>query len=134
MFGAGDGPFHAFDAWGQNKFGAQHGEQSAPFQRHRVGHGEDDPVTLGGGHESQGDAGVAAGRFDDHRVALEETALLRVFDHGHTDAVLDAAEGIEEFALEQDGGLQLGCDFIEADQRSVTDGFDDVVKYASHNN
>ena len=36
---------------------------------------------------------------------FEHAALLGVFDHRHADAVLDAAERIEEFALEQDGGV-----------------------------
>jgi hypothetical protein len=63
-------------------------------------------VTLGRRDERQRDAGVAAGRLDDDGVLLENAALFGVLDHRHADAVLDAAQRIEKFALEQDGGVQ----------------------------
>ena len=43
----------------------------APFDRHRLGHGQRQPIALGRAHEGQGDAGVAACRFDDVRVRDE---------------------------------------------------------------
>ena len=63
---------------------------------------------------------------------LEHAALFRVLDHGHADAVLDAAQRIEKFALEQNGGIQPGGDLVQFDQRRAADGFDDVVVNASH--
>jgi hypothetical protein len=56
--------------------------------------------------ERERDAGVAARRFDDDGV-LVKTPRVRVFNHRHADAVLHAAERIEEFALEQDRGTPL---------------------------
>ena len=131
--GPGDRALHAFRAGRQDQFGAQHGQQGAAFERHRFGHGEDELVAFGRRHEREGDAGVAAGWLDDDGVLLEDAALLGVLNHGHADAVLDAAEGIEKFAFECDGGRQAGGDFVQFDQRRVADGFDDVVVNASHN-
>ena len=99
-------PFHAFGAGRQDQLGAEHRQQRAPLQRHRLRHGQDELVALGRRHERQRDAGVAAGGLDDDGVLLEDPALLGVLDHGHADAVLHAAQRIEELALEQDGGRQ----------------------------
>ena len=55
-----------------------------------------------------------------------------VFDHGHADAVLDAAERIEELALQRDGRIDAGGDLVEFDERRAADGFDDVVVNAAH--
>ena len=63
-------------------------------------------VTFRRRDERERDAGVAAGRLDDDGVLFEDAALLGVLDHRHADAVLDAAERIEKFALEQNGGAQ----------------------------
>ena len=113
---------------------AEHGEQGAPFERHRLRHGENDLVALGGGDKCQRDARVAAGRLDDDGVLLQDAALFGVFNHRHADAVLDAAERVEELALEEDRGRQAGGDLVEPDQRGATDSFDDVVVNASHKN
>ena len=103
-----------------------------PFHRHGIGHGQNQLVSLGRRHEGQGDAGVAAGRLDDDGVLLEHAPPFGVLDHGHADAVLDAAQRIEKLALEQDGGLHARRDSIEADQGRAADGFDDTVKNACH--
>ena len=103
-------PFHAFGAGRQHQLGAQHRQQRAPLQRHRLRHGQDELVAFGRRHERQRDAGIAAGRLDDHRVLLEHPALLGRLDHGHADAVLDAAQRVEELALEQDRGRRSGGD------------------------
>ena len=47
-------------------------------------------------------------------------------------AVLDAAERVEELALEQDGGVHSGGDFVQAHERRAAHGFDDVVVDAAH--
>ena len=102
FLGAGDRAFHAFGAGREHQLRAEHREQRAALERHRLGHGEDELVALGRGDEGQRDAGVAAGRLDDHGVLVDHAALLGVFDHGHADAVLHAAERIEEFELERE--------------------------------
>jgi hypothetical protein len=104
LLGAGDRAFHAFGAGRQNQFRAEHRQQRAAFQRHRFGHRQNQLVTLGRRDERERDAGVAAGRLDDDGVLLQDAALLGVLNHRHADAVLDAAERIEKFALEQNGG------------------------------
>ena len=102
IFGARDRALHAFGAGREHELGAEHGEQRAALERHRLGHREDQLVALGRGDERERDAGVAAGRLDDDGVLVQHAALLRVLDHRHADAVLHAAERIEEFALERD--------------------------------
>jgi hypothetical protein len=46
-----------------------------------------------------------------------------------TDAVLDAAEGVEELGFEGDGGVQAAGEAVEFDQGGSADGFDDVRVY-----
>jgi hypothetical protein len=36
-------------------------QQFSPFEAHDLGHGQDKPVLLGGAHQGQGNAGIAAG-------------------------------------------------------------------------
>ena len=134
LFGLGNRAFHAFRAGCQNQFRAQHRQKRAALHRHRFGHRENELVTLCGCDEREGDAGVAAGRLDDHGVFFEDAALFGVFDHGHADAVLDAAERIEKLTFEEDCGVQPGGDLVQFDQRRAPDGFDDVVVDVSHIN
>jgi hypothetical protein len=127
LLGPRDCTLHALRPWREHELGPQHGQEDAPFQGHRLGHGQDDLVALGRGDKGQRDASIAAGRLDDHGVFFQHAPLLCIVNHGHADAVLDAAERIEEFTLEQDGGGRTRRDAIEADERSASDGFDDVV-------
>jgi len=133
-FCAGNRALHAFRTGRQDEFRAQHRQQRAPFQRHRFGHGKNQLVPFRGGDERQRDAGVAARGLDDDGFLFENTALLGILNHRHADAVLDAAERVEKFALEQNRGRHAGGDLIQFDQRGVPDGFDDVVVNASHKN
>jgi hypothetical protein len=60
-------------------------------------------IAAGGGDEGQGDAGVAAGGFDENGFAGGDfPGLFGVVDHGEADAVLDGGQRIEEFELEVD--------------------------------
>ena len=131
-FGLGDGAFHPLGARRQNELRAEHRQQGAAFERHRFGHGENDFVALGRGDERERNAGVTAGRLDDDGVFRQDAALLGVFNHRHADAILNAAERVEKFALEQNGGVQPGGDFVEFDERGAAHGFDDVVVDTAH--
>eukprot|EP00760_Papus_ankaliazontas_P014959 PhM_4_TR161/c0_g1_i1/m.13822 len=51
-------------------------------------------------------AGVAGGGFDEGITLLYKAALDALLHHAHTDAVLDAAAGIEELALGDDFALE----------------------------
>src|SRR5207248_2166227 len=48
-------------------------------------------------------------------------------DHGHADAVLDAAERIEKFAFQSNRRIEAGGDFVQPNERRAAYGFDDVV-------
>jgi hypothetical protein len=98
---------HALRALGEHELGAVGREELAPLDRKGLGHREDDPVALGGGHRREGDAGVAARRLDDDRAGLELAGALSVLDHGQSDSILHAREGIEGFELAQEGDARL---------------------------
>src|ERR1051326_4289750 len=106
--------------------------ETMALERHGFGHGEDKLVAFSRGDKREGDAGVTAGWLDDNGVFLEHAAFFGVLDHGHADAVFDAAERIKEFAFEQDGGLSAFGDAVQANEWSATDGFNDVIVNASH--
>ena len=73
--------------------------------RHRLRHGEDQLVALGGGGEGERDAGVAGGRLDQRRLARRDLARrLQRLDHRDADAVLDAGDRVEEFELGEEVG------------------------------
>ena len=100
-----DGAVHPFRAGRQHQLGPEDLQQLPPLHAHGLGHGEDQPVAPGRADEGQRDARVAAGGLDDHRVLLEQAALLGRLDHGHADAVLDAGQRVEGLQLDDDLGL-----------------------------
>src|SRR5262249_24448638 len=55
---------HAVGGGGEDDLGAQGFKESAAFERHGFGHGEDELVAFGGADKSQRNAGVAAGGLD----------------------------------------------------------------------
>ena len=116
----------------ENELRPQHGEECPALEAHRLGHGEDHFVSLGGRHEGQCDAGVSAGGLDDDRAGLENATLLSVLDHGHADAVFHATERIEKFTLERNRGGKPGGDAVELDERCAADCFDDVIVDVAH--
>ena len=99
FLGPPDGPFHAFGGRGEDQLGAEQRQQRAPLQAHALGHGQDELVALGGRHERQRDAGVAGGRLDDGGLGREDALALGGGDHGVADAVLHAAQRVEELGL-----------------------------------
>src|SRR6202007_2234600 len=74
----------------------------------------------------------ATGRLNDDRVFFENAALFGILDHRHANAVLDAAEGIEEFALEKNRGIEASGYFVEFDERGASNRLDDVIVYPCH--
>jgi hypothetical protein len=134
LVGAGDGALHALGRFGQLDLRPQDHQHLAPFQRHALGHHQDQLVALGRGHEGKRDAGVAAGWLDQHRLARRDDALLfHRLDHVDADAILDRGEGIEELQLQQDVGLgaRLLGHALQAHQGRIADGFGDAVIDAS---
>jgi hypothetical protein len=125
--GLGDRAFHPFGGGGEDQLGAEEGQEGAAFQRHAFRHGEDELVALGCGDESQGNAGVAGGGLDDDRVLVDLAGFFARLDHGQADAVFHAAEGIEEFALEQDGRAGALRDAVQLDERRAADGLENAI-------
>ena len=132
FFGHGDGALHPFGGRGEHEFGAQHGKESAAFKRHALGHGEDEPVPLGGSYEGQCNTGVAAGGFNDHGILRQSAVGFCRLDHGHADAIFYAGERIKKFAFQQYGGIDALGDFVESHERSAAHGFHDVIIDFAH--
>ncbi len=127
-----DGAGHAFGAGGKHKVGSQDAKQPAAFNGHRFRHGEGELIPLGSADEGERDAGVARGRFVDVGFLVNLPRLFACLDHGDADAVLDRAEGIEEFALGEHGRAAFGDDAVDFDEGGVAHGFGDVGVDSGH--
>ena len=126
----GDGALHAVWSRRQHEFGAQQREHLAPFDRHRLGHGEDQPVAARGGDESERDAGIPGGRLDQHRSSRRNLAGgFHGGDHADADPILDAADRVEEFELGQEVRLDalFRRNLVEPHQGRVADRLDDRI-------
>ena len=66
-----DGAGMPFVGRRQHDLGAERLEQPPALEAHALGHGHDQLVAAGRTGERQADAGVAAGRLDDHRVLVD---------------------------------------------------------------
>ena len=117
----GDGAAHAVGSGCEHELGAVGLEQGAPLDAHGLGHGEDQLDPAGRAHHRQGDAGVAAGRLDDHRVGADQAGLLGGVDHRDADPVLHGVGGVE--VLELGGDLAVGAlgEAVDPDQGRVAD-------------
>ena len=116
---------YAVDSGREHDLDTVGGCQTAAFDAHGVGHGQDELVPEHGGRNGQPDAGVAAGGLDDRRAAFEHAATFGVQDHGHADAVLHAGSGVERFDFREDFGLAL-VHLVDSHERGVADGLEDV--------
>ena len=102
----GDSALHPLDALCQHQLRSISLHQLPPFHRHGFRHGDDQPVTLGRGHRSQANAGIAAGRLDDDRALPQKAFFLCVLDHRLSDSILDAPRRVKVFQLCQQNSLQ----------------------------
>jgi hypothetical protein len=113
---------HALRGIGQHELRAERAQHRAPLRAHRLGHGQDDVVALHGRHERERDAGVAAGRLDDHGDArLDQAVALGGLDHREADPVLDAIRGVPALELRDDPRRDAGDDPVQLDQRRAPD-------------
>lgn len=71
-----------------------------PFDRHGVGHDQNQLVAFERGHHRQADPRVARGRFNDHAARLEDPARFGIFNHREPNAIFNAAPGIGAFQLQ----------------------------------
>ena len=129
LLGLGDGTLHALGTLGQHKLGTVGLQQVAAFHAHGLRHGEDDPVSPGGGHGGQANAGVSAGRLNDHGVRLQNALGFGIVDHGSGHSILDTASRIEVLQLAVNGGFQMiQCDVIgQLQKRRAADKVCDPV-------
>ena len=121
-FGHRNRALHALGTGGEDEFRAEGAQQHAALLAHGVGHGDDQAIAFDRGDEGQPDAGIAAGRLDQHGLAgLDLACLLGLFDHADADAVFDARAGIESFELGGDLRLAAFGHFVEIHQGGVAD-------------
>lgn len=65
---------------GQENLRPQLAEQCYAFSRHRLRHGEDEPVAADGRDKGEGDARVPTGRLDQRYAGSQDPATLRIVD------------------------------------------------------
>ena len=87
------------------------------LRAHPVGHDDEHPVALHGGHHAHRIAGVAAARLDDRVARMEQPLAFGSLDHVLRDARLDRARRVEE--------LELDPDAVDPDQRGMADRVED---------
>jgi hypothetical protein len=134
LLGLGDGALHAVGAGGQHDLRAKGQQQHAALQAHGLRQGEDQPVALDGGHKGQRDAGVAAGRLDQHGLAGGDLALLLGgLDQRQADAVLYAGYRVLALQLDHHGCGQSGSQLVQPHQRGPANEFRYIRGNARHN-
>ena len=121
LVGLGDGVYH-LGAGGQHQLCAVSGHQATALHAHGFGHGDDNPVAPGGGKCGKGNAGVAGGGLNDHRVLVQNALFLGILQHGGGDTVLNGTGGVEQLNLCHDFGGNVMLLFIagQLHQRGVT--------------
>ena len=105
-FGPGDGAFHSLSGWGEFEFGPEEGEESSAFEAHAFGHSQDQLVSFGSGDKGEGNTGVARGGLDDGSLRGNFPLFFAGLDHGSTDPIFHATEGVKEFTFDRDGSGQ----------------------------
>src|ERR1700733_14308262 len=117
-----------FDGGGtDDHFGAERFQEVDFFARLLVGDGEDDFVAAHAGDEREAHARVAGSAFDDGAAGFQFTSALGFVNHGDADAVFHGAAGIHVIGLDPDFGGRIFREAIQADDRRVADGFQNVL-------
>jgi release factor glutamine methyltransferase len=132
LFGARNSTAHALGTRGKNNLSAVGTNQNATFNRHGLGHGQNDLVAASCTHQGQGDTGVTRGALHDGSSGLEFARLLSGIDDGLTQAVLHGVAGVVELELGVDRGASAFGETVDAHQGSVAGELSDVVVEAGH--
>src|SRR6266496_893633 len=128
FFRFGDGGLHPLGTRRENNLRPKGAQQDAALHAHGIGHGQNEFVALDGSHESQGNAGVAAGRLDQHGLAgMNFAGALGVSDHADPDAVFYTGQGILAFQFTHHLGDAAFRNPVQPYQRGVADEFRDVL-------
>ena len=129
----GNCALHPVGAGGQHDLRAKCEQQYAALQAHGLGHGEDEAIALDGRDECETDARVAAGGLDQRRLAGGDLAsLLGRFNHGQTDTVFNAAQGVLAFQFGNNGRGQACGHAIEPHKRGLANKFRYIRGNARH--
>ena len=124
----GDRALHPVWTWSEDDFRAESKQQHAPLQAHGVGHRQDEFVSSHRRHESQADAGVAAGGLDQHGFAgLNFPRPFGFGDHADANAILYAGARIRALQFRYHLGSAAFGHFVQPDERRVTDQLGDVI-------
>ncbi len=94
-----------------------------------LGHGDDDhgAEAHGPGHDSQADAGISGGSFDDGAAGLQVALGDGIPDDEQGGAVFHRLAGIHELGLAQNGAAREFRGLSQADEGGIADGGNDVV-------
>ena len=106
LFSFVDSSLHAQRAGSKHQLGSVSFQQVAPFHRHAFRHGQDRTVAASRSNAGQGDTCIAAGRFDDDRIFLQQAPGFSSVDHRHGDAVFGTAGRVKIFQLGDDSRLR----------------------------
>ena len=87
----------------------------------RLGHGQTQLVSFGGGNHRQADPRVAAGRFENNLVRIEVASSFRPFNHKQGRAVFHGTAGIGVFELGINLHGRVGIDTPDLHQRRISD-------------
>ncbi len=89
--------WHAFTGRCQDNFRAVGAHQQDAFAADAFRHKDDAVITARRAGESQSDAGITAGSFDDFVTRFQLAFLLGYVQHIDADAIFDAVGGVEIF-------------------------------------
>src|SRR5258706_13074951 len=108
-------------------FGAECFQQIDFFLGLLVSRSENAFVTANRGDEREAHAGVSRSAFNNCAPRLQEAFFFGFINHADADAVFHGAAGIGEFRFDVNLRLQALIDAVEAHQRRVAYGFQDVI-------
>jgi hypothetical protein len=122
-------PRHAAWARRKNEFCAKGQQQNTALEAHRVGHDEDETVSLYSSDKSEAYAGIPAGRLNEYRFAWVDFAgSFGVFNHADADAILHAGERVLTLELCDNFGHATFRDLVKPNHRRVANQFCDVFR------
>jgi hypothetical protein len=93
----------------------------------RLGHDDDRAIAAGVADQSEANAGIAGGAFDDNAARTQQPALLGILDDKESGAILDGAAGVQKLGLAEDRATGLLGGAPQFDQGRVSDSADKTV-------
>jgi len=111
---------------GEVQLGAHGLQDLLSFLAGRFRHGQAETIALGGGHQGQANARVAAGRLQNDLVLCQFAPRFGALDHGQGRPVLYGTAGIEAFHLGQDFHAGIVVEAAYFHQRRVADRSENI--------